>query len=469
MDVEGVDLIFFQGLYFCAIGRIDFAPIIETHALGPLIAGIEANGKKQDKQSEMNIGHRDEYFYKVKGKESITRKIYYFYRNDQRMPHYYSLGDIPHKRHTQFRQKDGTLYSEQLFSTEGFSNDYSLLYHIHPPTEIIGTDEPYDLTPRIAEEKMLKHRSLEGFKIKPEADYLQSRHPVLVNSDCHIVLAAPLGGTKEYFYKNADADELIFVHHGSGVLKTMYGDLSFGYGDYLVIPRGTIYQISFDGDDNRLFIVESFSPIRFPKRYLSPYGQLLENSPYCERDIRGPQALAPHDEKGDFLIRTKKKGRVYGIHYGHHPFDVVGWDGCCYPFAFSIHDFEPITGRVHQPPPVHQTFEGHNFVVCSFCPRLFDYHPLSIPAPYNHSNIDSDELLYYVDGDFMSRKHVTRGMITLHPGGIPHGPHPGAVQRSLGARETKELAVMVDTFHPLMLTVDALEIENPGYTMSWAE
>ena len=385
------------------------------------------------------------------------------------MPHYHSLGTIPHKRHTQFRQGDGSLYSEQLFSTEGFSNDYSLLYHIHPPTEIIATDEPYDVQPRIAEEKMLKHRSFEGFKVKPEADYLRSRQPVLVNSDCHIVLAAPSAGMEDYFYKNADADELIFVHHGSGVLKTMYGDLGFSYGDYLVVPRGTIYQIRFDGTDNRLFIVESFSPIRYPKRYLSPFGQLLEHSPYCERDIRGPQGLDPQDKKGDFLIRTKKKGRIYGIHYGHHPFDVVGWDGCCYPFAFSIHDFEPITGRVHQPPPVHQTFEGHNFVVCSFCPRLFDYHPLSIPAPYNHSNIDSDELLYYVDGDFMSRKHVTRGMLTLHPGGIPHGPHPGAVQRSIGAKETKELAVMVDTFHPLSLTVEALEIENPGYTMSWAE
>ncbi|HXB94217.1 MAG TPA: homogentisate 1,2-dioxygenase [Puia sp.] len=385
------------------------------------------------------------------------------------MPHYYSLGTIPHKRHTQFRQGDGSLYSEQLFSTEGFSNDYSLLYHIHPPTEIIATDAPYDVQPRIAEEKMLKHRSFEGFNIKPEADYLQSRKPVLVNNDCHIVLAAPGASMEGYFYKNADADELIFVHHGGGTLKTMYGELSFGYGDYLLVPRGTIYQISFDGSDNRLFIVESFSPIRYPKKYLSPYGQLLEHSPYCERDIRGPQSLNARDEKGDFLIRTKKKGRIYGIHYGHHPFDVVGWDGCCYPFAFSIHDFEPITGRVHQPPPVHQTFEGHNFVVCSFCPRLFDYHPMSIPAPYNHSNIDSDELLYYVDGDFMSRKNVTRGMLTLHPGGIPHGPHPGAVQRSIGARETKELAVMVDTFHPLMLTIDALEIENPGYTMSWAE
>ena len=385
------------------------------------------------------------------------------------MPHYNSAGTIPHKRHTQFRRPDGTLYSEQLFSTEGFSNDYSLLYHIHPPTEIIATDEPYDAMPRIAEEKMLKHRSFEGFNIQPDVDFLKSRKPVLVNNDCHIVLAAPSRSMEKYFYKNADADEMIFVHHGSGTLKTMYGELAFGYGDYLVIPRGTIYQIAFDKEDNRLFIVESFSPIRYPRKYLSPYGQLLEHSPYCERDIRGPEAMEPKDEKGDFLIRTKKKGRIYGIHYGHHPFDVMGWDGCCYPFAFSIHDFEPITGRVHQPPPVHQTFEGHNFVVCSFCPRLFDYHPLSIPAPYNHSNIDSDEVLYYVDGDFMSRKHVTRGMITLHPGGIPHGPHPGAVQRSIGAKETKELAVMVDTFHPLMLTEEALAIENRGYTMSWAE
>jgi homogentisate 1,2-dioxygenase len=385
------------------------------------------------------------------------------------MPYYHKAGTIPHKRHTQFRKPDGSLYAEQLFSTEGFSNDYSLMYHCHAPTDIIGTDAPYDVAPNIAEDKMLKHRSFEGFNIRPEKDFLQSRKPVLVNNDCHVVLAAPQQSMKDYFYKNADADECIFVHEGSGVLRTMYGDLNFSYGDYLVIPRGTIYQINFDNDKNRLFIVESFTPIRFPKKYLSRYGQLLEHSPYCERDIRAPQNLVTVDEKGDFLIKTKKKQRVYGIHYGHHPFDIVGWDGYCYPFAFSIHDFEPITGRVHQPPPVHLTFEGHNFVICSFCPRLFDYHPQAVPAPYNHSNIDSDELLYYVDGDFMSRKNVTRGMLTLHPGGIPHGPHPGAVEKSIGAKETKELAVMVDTFHPLQLTVEALEIENPNYTMSWAE
>jgi homogentisate 1,2-dioxygenase len=385
------------------------------------------------------------------------------------MPHYISLGKIPHKRHTQFRKPDGSLYSEQLFSTEGFSNDYSLLYHCHPPTQIIKTDEPINMAPKIAEEKMLKHRSFESFNIKPEDDYLQSRKPILVNNDCHIVLASPKKSTTNYFYKNADADEMIFVHEGSGKLLTQYGEIEFGYGDYLIIPRGTIHQIYFNDEKNRLFIVESFSPFRYPKRYVSKYGQLLENSPYCERDIRTPKNLQTFDEQGDFIIKTKKKSILYGLHYANHPFDVVGWDGCCYPYAFSIHDFEPITGRVHQPPPVHQTFDANNFVVCSFCPRLYDYHPEAIPAPYNHSNIDSDELLYYVDGDFMSRKNVTRGMMTLHPAGIPHGPHPGAVEKSIGKKGTQELAVMVDTFHPLQLTEDAINIENIGYTMSWAE
>ncbi|NBX11665.1 MAG: homogentisate 1,2-dioxygenase [Chitinophagaceae bacterium] len=385
------------------------------------------------------------------------------------MPHYHKLGAIPHKRHTQFRKPDGSLYSEQLFSTEGFSDDYSLLYHCHPPTQIIKTEPQQDVSPQIAEEKMLKHRSFEGFNIKPAADYLESRVPVLVNNDCHIVLAAPQQSMTSYFYKNADADELIFVHEGTGKVITQYGQLPFSYGDYIILPRGTIYQIHFETPANRLFIVESFTPLRYPKRYMSKYGQLMEHSPYCERDIRPPQDLLTYDEKGDFLIRAKKKGVLYGLHYGTHPFDVVGWDGCCYPYIFSIHDFEPITGRVHLPPPTHQTFETNSFVVCSFVPRLYDYHPLAIPAPYNHSNIDSDEVIYYVDGDFMSRKRVTRGMITLHPAGIPHGPHPGAVEKSIGAKETKELAVMVDTFRPLMLTKQALGIENQDYVMSWAE
>lgn len=386
------------------------------------------------------------------------------------MSHYYSLGSIPQKRHTQFRKPDGGLYSEQLFSTEGFSSNYSLLYHIHPPTLIIRTEEPKNIAPVPATDNILKHRSYSGFKIKPEEDYLESKKTVLFNNDVHLSLAAPQNGLGEnVFYKNADSDEVIFIHEGNGCLKTQYGELTFGYGDYIVIPRGTIYQIEFDTSDNRLLIIDSFSPITFPKRYLSKYGQLLEHAPFCERDIRKPENLKTFDQKGEFLIKVLKKGLLYPIWYANHPFDVVGWDGYEYPYILSIHDFEPITGRVHQPPPVHQTFDANNFVICSFVPRLYDYHPESIPAPYNHSNIDSDEVLYYVDGDFMSRKHVERGMITLHPGGIPHGPHPGAVQKSIGQRETKELAVMVDTFYPLQMTQTAKDIEDEQYIMSWAE
>jgi len=385
------------------------------------------------------------------------------------MPHYHSLGNIPHKRHTQFHKPGGGLYSEQLFSTEGFSSNYSLLYHIHPPTQIIRVEEPVNVTPKAVSDNILKHRSFQGFNIKQESDFLKSRKTVLFNNDLQITLAAPMDGTLNYFYKNADADEVIFVHEGTGTLRTQYGQIPFSYGDYLVIPRGTIYQIQFDNDDNRLFIVESFSPITFPKRYLSRYGQLLEHAPFCERDIRQPQELITIDKTGEYLIKVRKKGLCYNIWYANHPFDVVGWDGYEYPFALSIHDFEPITGRVHQPPPVHQTFDAHNFVICSFVPRMYDYHPNAIPAPYNHSNIDSDEVLYYVDGDFMSRKHVTRGMITLHPAGIPHGPHPGAVQKSIGQKETKELAVMVDTFKPLFLTEAAAGIEDENYMLSWAD
>lgn len=386
------------------------------------------------------------------------------------MAHYHHLGKIPHKRHTQFRKPDGGLYSEQLFSTEGFSSNSSLLYHIHPPTQIIRTEEPVDVAPKAGSDNILKLRSFQGFKVKPEKDYLDSRKVVLFNNDVQLTLAAPMDGLGgNVFFKNADADEIIFIHEGNGVLKTQYGQLPFEYGDYLVIPRGCIYQIEFKTQQNRLFIVDSFSPIRFPKRYLSPFGQLLESAPFCERDIRQPQDLETIDQKGEFLIKVKKKGLLYNFWYSTHPFDVIGWDGCEYPFAFSIHDFEPITGRIHQPPPVHQTFEGNNFVVCSFVPRIYDYHPLSIPAPYNHSNIDSEEVLYYVDGEFMSRKHVEKGQITLHPGGIPHGPHPGAVEKSIGAKETNELAVMVDTFHPLKMTEDALGIEDKDYVMSWAE
>ena len=381
--------------------------------------------------------------------------------------HYYKLGTIPPKRHTQFRKPDGTLYHEQLFSTEGFSNVYSLLYHCNPPTQILQVGDPYSVAPKTIHDKQLKHRCLLGFNTPRTDDYLKSIHPVLVNQECRISLAAPESGTKDYFYKNADSDEVLFIHVGSGTLKTMYGNLTFGYGDYLHIPRGTIYQIEFNDSDNRLLIIESTSPIITPSRYRNEFGQLEEHAPFCERDIRKPSELDTFDEKGNFLLYIKKQDQVYPYHYQNHPFDVVGWDGYLYPYAFSIHDFEPITGRVHQPPPVHQTFHTRGFVICSFVPRLYDYHPLAIPAPYNHSNIDSDEVLYYVDGDFMSRKHVEKGMITLHPGGIPHGPHPGTVEKSIGQKETGELAVMIDTFKPLLMTEHAAAIENEDYYLSW--
>ena len=384
------------------------------------------------------------------------------------MPFYHSLGSIPHKRHVQFRKPDGGLYSEQLFSTEGFASNYSLLYHIHPPTMITKVEEPIDVSPKKVTSNILKPRCLKGFQIKPGQNFMDSRKVVLFNNDAYLSLAAPeTGFEKNVFYKNADADEVIFVHEGNGVLKSQYGQIKFGYGDYVVIPRGTIYQVEFEQKNNRLFIVESFAPVAFPKRYMSRYGQLLEHAPFCERDIRVPRDLITIDEKGEFLIKVKKQGLMYDFWYASHPFDVIGWDGCDYPYAISIHDFEPITGRVHQPPPVHQMFETSTFVICSFVPRLYDYHPDSIPAPYNHSNIDSDEVLYYVDGDFMSRKHVERGMITLHPAGSPHGPHPGAVERSIGAKETAELAVMVDTFRALSLTAAGAGIEDESYAYSW--
>ena len=383
------------------------------------------------------------------------------------MPIYHSLGEIPHKRHTAFRQPNGKLYAEELVSTEGFSGMYSLVYHTHPPTFVKALGEPYSVEPKIAREKHLRHTSLLGFNIKAEDDYLKSRKPVLVNADLQISLAAPRHSMTDYFYKNSQADEVIFIHKGSGTLLTGFGKIKFSYGDYLVVPRGTIYQIKFDDENNRLFITESYSPIRFPKRYQNQFGQLMEHAPYCERDIRRPSDLETFDQEGDFKVLIKKQGLIYPYTYGTHPFDFIGWDGYHYPWAFSIHDFEPITGRVHQPPPVHQTFEAKNFVICSFVPRKYDYHPQAIPAPYNHSNVDSDEVLYYVDGDFMSRKSVVQGQITLHPGGIPHGPHPGSVEKSIGKEKTDELAVMIDPFRPLMITEEALLIEDENYHKSW--
>lgn len=385
------------------------------------------------------------------------------------MPIYHRLGKIPAKRHTIFKQPNGRLYNEQLFGTIGFDGMSSLMYHIHRPTMVSEINSSVNVAPQIAVEKNIQARLLEGFQIEPADDFLESRVPLLVNSDIYIGLAAPRKSMNSYFYKNADADEMLFIHQGSGTLRTMIGNIEFEYGDYLVIPRGMIYQIEFDSEDNRLLYAESFHPIYTPKRYRNWFGQLLEHSPFCERDYKLPTDLETHDESGEFHLKIKKQDCMHELVYSTHPFDVVGWDGYNFPFGFSIHNFEPITGRVHQPPPVHQTFETSGYVVCSFCPRLYDYHPQAIPAPYNHSNIDSDELLYYVDGDFMSRNHIKKGHITLHPGGIPHGPHPGAYERSIGKKETDELAVMIDTFKPLMITQHALEIDDGIYYKSWLE
>jgi len=385
------------------------------------------------------------------------------------MPFYHQLGKIPHKRHTTFKKEDGSHHYEELFGTIGFDGMSSLLYHVQRPTQVKEILGRKSLAPKISEKNNIKSYRLKGFQVAPEQDYLESRKIVLTNSDCNIILAAPKQSTNDYFYKNADADEVIFIHKGTGKLRTMMGNLDFKYGDYLVVPRGMIYKMDFDTEDNRLFIVESYRPVYTPKSYRNWFGQLLEHSPYCERDIRRPYELETYDEKGDFLIKVKKQNELIDMVYAQHPFSVAGWDGYNFPYAFSIHDFEPITGRVHLPPPIHQTFETDAFVICSFVPRLYDYHPESIPAPYNHSNIDSDEVLYYVDGDFMSRNDIEPGHISLHPTGIPHGPHPGAMERSIGKTETEELAVMVDTFKPLMVTEEAMKIADDTYYKSWLD
>ena len=378
------------------------------------------------------------------------------------------MGVIPDKRHVVFRQPNGNLYQEELVGTQGFSGMSSLAYHLYPPTKVKQKDKPYSVIPKVAIENGLDAMSFIGFNVQPEDDFIKSRKTLFVNSAMHIGLAAPKKSTP-YFYKNADADEMIFVHVGSGTLTSMFGSLQFKYGDYIIIPRGTVYKVQFDTEDNRWLYVESFSPIFTPKRYRNEFGQLMEHSPFCERDIKRPQNLETYDEKGEFDIFIKKKGFIFPYVYTNHPFDVAGWDGYHYPYIFSIFNFEPLTGRIHMPPPIHQTFENANFVICSFVPRLYDYHPQAIPAPYHHSNIDSDELLYYVDGDFMSRNNIQKGQITLHPGGIPHGPHPGAIERSIGKKETQELAVMIDPFQSVMITQEAIDIEVKGYYKSWLD
>jgi homogentisate 1,2-dioxygenase len=385
------------------------------------------------------------------------------------MAHYHRLGQVPAKRHTQFRKPDGTLYAEEVIGAEGFSGISSIAYHLYPPTVVERVDEPIPFGVAYADLDFLRHRHLLGAEVESSGDWLESRRYIMGNEDVRLAISEPTAEA-EYFYRNAVADEVVFIHDGSGVLESPFGIVEFTQGDYVHVPRTVTHRWRFDkGIKSRVLVIESMSEVRYPKRYQNASGQLLEHSPFCERDVRPPSDLVTIDETGEFEVRIAKHGYLHPIILRHHPFDVVGWDGYMYPYALSIHDFEPITGRIHQPPPVHQTFAGRNFVICSFVPRKYDYHPESIPAPYNHSNIDSDEVLYYAEGEFMSRRGVSRGSFTLHPGGIPHGPHPGTVEASIGKDGTSELAVMVDTFKPLRLTVHALEVEDEDYMYSWKE
>jgi homogentisate 1,2-dioxygenase len=380
---------------------------------------------------------------------------------------YVQRGHVPHKRHTQFRKADGSLYAEELFGVEGFSGRASLLYHHTPPTQTHQIEKVRDVAIQAWSDAPHRHYLVNTKALTTAGDAVSGRMPLFFNADVTFGVVRP-AEPMEHYYRNGEADELFYVHEGSGVLETVFGPIQYGPGDYLVLPIGTTYRLVPEpGSEQRMLWLECPSHIEPPRRYRNEYGQLLEHAPYSERDIRPPDEMEPHLETGDFVVEVKTRGRVTAYHYHHHPFDLVGWDGHLWPFAFNIGDFEPITGRVHQPPPVHLTFQPRNFVVCSFVPRKFDYHPLSIPAPYNHSNINSDEVIYYVAGNFMSRRGVDISSFTVHPAGIPHGPHPGTVEASIGKEATEELAVMIDTFHPLQLTVQARDLEDGNYPYSW--
>ena len=384
------------------------------------------------------------------------------------MTYYHRLGEIPPKRHTQFRQPNGSLYAEELVSSRGFSGIYSNLYHLNPPTRVEKVGGSKLWKSDIAREYKLKQTHLNTSKVETTGDdFLESRKTLLKNKNVSMAICHPTSRQMDYYYKNGQADEVIFIHDGNGYLYSQFGKLRIKQGDYVVIPRTTIYRLEWDEGPLKLLIIESAHPVETVKRYRNELGQLLEHSPYCERDIRPPSELVTEREEGEFLMKIKHEDMLHVYYYKHSPFDLIGWDGYLFPYALSIHDFEPITGRIHQPPPVHQTFQAHGYVICSFVPRLFDYHPKAIPAPYNHSNIDSDEVLYYVEGNFMSRKGIDRGSFTLHPGGLPHGPHPGTVEASIGAKETEELAVMLDTFGPIYVTEEGLEYVDEHYPMSW--
>lgn len=380
--------------------------------------------------------------------------------------YYHKLGQIPHKRHTQFRKKNGELYTEELFGTEGFHGTSSLLYHTHPPTTVKKVQKGNEIHVKPWKEGLLRHHHLLTHDIKYEGDPILGRKVIMFNDDIRIGLCLP-DQPMDYFYRNGEHDEMLFIHEGTGYLQSVFGRLTFKPFDYIYIPRGTTYRIVFETGKGRMLTIDSTGPIGFPNRYLNSMGQFMEHSPFCERDFRLPEDPLLHEEEGEFEVRIKKQNSFHHYTFDYHPFDVVGWDGYLYPWIFNMKDFEPITGRIHQPPPVHQTFAANNYVICSFCPRKYDYHPDSIPAPYNHSNVDSDEVLYYVEGEFMSRKGLEYASITHHPGGIPHGPHPGTVEKSIGKEGTEEYAVMIDTFRPLYLTETAKELDDGEYPYSW--
>ncbi len=374
---------------------------------------------------------------------------------------------MPHKRHIQFRRADGGLYAEELFSTKGFESVYSLLYHERPPTatlEVRAWQRPvFAFLPN----EPLRNRHLRTDRLNTTGDAITARVPMLGNKDL-TVSVAPVTQGMEYFYRNVGGDELLFVHHGEGVLESLFGELAYRANDYVIIPCGTTYRLQ-PSTSTRLLVHESAGLIEIPKRYRNEFGQLEEHAPYYERDFRVPALRAPANERGEYEVHVTNRGRNAIYIVQNHPFDVVGWDGYCYPYAFNLEEFAPITGKLHQPPPAHATFEAPGAAFCAFVPRMFDYHPLAIPVPYNHSSVDCDEVLYYVSGNFMSRRGVEEGSITLHAAGAPHGPQPGAVESSLGKTSTDEIAVMVDTFEPLQLAEPALRIEDENYYRSWIE
>jgi homogentisate 1,2-dioxygenase len=386
------------------------------------------------------------------------------------MPLYHRLGEIPRKRHTVFRKEDGGIHYEHLMGNLGFTGLQSLLYTIRRPTSILKTEKVWERRWEIDDDTTLRMRHLRTHALEvPGPSAVADRVPLVFNGDVAMSLARPRA-EDPFLYRNAQGDEIVYVSRGQGVLESQFGELDVTAGDYVVIPRGIIHRWRLDwSQDPILLVIESAGHVRTPPRYRNEHGQLLEHSPFCERDIRPPSRLVTVEETGEFPLVIKKDNEHHMVTLDHHPFDTVGWDGFYYPWALSIHDFEPITGRLHQPPPVHQTFEGDGWVLCSFVPRLFDYHPEAVPAPYNHSNVMSDEVLYYCNDEFMSRKGIAYGSLTLHPDGLPHGPQPGRTEASIGQKETTELAVMMDTFRPLRVAADAVACEDPGYQRSWIE